>query len=154
MKHIKFIFWAFVIGLLALLIFQNQEFFFQKTTLNMDFYFNANKNPVPPLPNVLLFLTFFFVGLFIAYLISLFGQFKSKKTIKNLNATIQSQMEVLSSLKSEIAAKDAQIEKLKNKKTKSKSEEITEPAPKEADPSTESVSNEDDPINKEENKIS
>mgnify|MGYP003564629394 CR=1 FL=1 len=116
MKKIKIAFWVAVIVLLALLIIQNQAFFFEKTSFFLDFYYK--KYQTPRVPNVILFLLFFFTGLLIAYIYSLFGQFKVKKTLKNLNGTIQSQMEVISGLKSDITAKDAQIEQLTNQKPK------------------------------------
>lgn len=131
MRKIKIALWAVVFGFLALLIMQNQDFFFSKTGFGLDFYYQ--KYQIPKVPNVILFLAVFFIGLLIAYILSLFGQFKVKKTLKNLNATIKSQMEVISDLKGEIEAKDIKIEQLKSQKTESESgQESTVPAEKTA----------------------
>ena len=72
MKKIKIAFWVIVIGFLALLMMQNQEFFFSKSSFSLDFYYK--KYLTPEVPNALLFLAFFFVGLLIAYIFGLLGQ--------------------------------------------------------------------------------
>jgi hypothetical protein len=110
----KIALWVTTILLLALLIIQNQAFFFEKTGFGLDFYYK--KYQTPKVHNITLFLIFFFTGLFIAYIYYFLGQLKTKKTIKNLNVTIQSQMEVISGLKSDMAAKDTQIEQLTSQK--------------------------------------
>ncbi|MGD9211563.1 MAG: LapA family protein [Desulfobacteraceae bacterium] len=110
MKKIKIAFWVIVIGFLTLLMIQNKDFFFSKNSFNLDFYFR--KYTTPEVPNALLFLAFFFVGLLIAYVFGLLGQYKSKRTVKDLKATMQAQMKVITDLKSDIVAKDAQIEQL------------------------------------------
>ena len=45
---------------------------------------------------------FFLIVFLIAYFISLSGRFKSKKTIKNLNAAATSQLEEIAALKKEV----------------------------------------------------
>ena len=119
MRKIKIALWVVIFGFMALLIMQNQDFFFSETGFGLDLYYQ--KYQIPKVPNVILFLAVLFIGLLIAYILSLFGQFKVKKTLKNLNATIKSQMEVISDLKGEIEAKDTQIEQLKSQKTESES---------------------------------
>ena len=105
MKKIKIAFWVIVIGFLTLLMMQNQEFFFSKSSFSLDFYYK--KYLTPEVPNALLFLAFFLTGLLIAYIFGLLGQYKSKRTLKDLKATMQSQMKVIADLKSEIADRDA-----------------------------------------------
>jgi cell division protein FtsL len=146
MRKIKIALWVVVFGFLALLIMQNQEFFFSKTGFGLDFYYQ--KYQIPKVPNVILFLAVFFIGLLIAYILSLFGQFKVKKTLKNLNATIKSQMEVISDLKGEIEAKDNKIEQLKSQKPE------PEPVQESAAPAEKAASVEVDPTpEEEENKV-
>jgi uncharacterized integral membrane protein len=148
MRKIKIALWVVVFGFLAMLILQNQEFFFSKTGFGLDFYYQ--KYQIPKAPNVILFLAVFFIGLLIAYVLSLFGQFKVKKTLKNLNATIKSQMEVISDLKGEIEAKDTKIEQL----TSQKAETEIESGQESAAPSETSASVEVDPTpEEEENKV-
>ncbi len=110
MKKVKLIVGVVLAGFIALLIMQNKEYFFDTVSFRLDFYFA--KYQIPEVHNVILFFAVFFIGLFIAYVFSLLGQYKSKKTLKNLNMTLQSQMEVISELRSEIAAKDTQLKEL------------------------------------------
>ncbi len=119
MKKIKIAFWILMVVFLDLLMMQNQAFFFSKSSFSLDFYYK--KYLTPELPNALLFLSFFFVGLLIAYISGLLEQYKSKRTVKDLKATLQSQMKVITDLKNDLAAKAEQIEQL------TKSEEIVPP---------------------------
>jgi cell division protein FtsB len=57
----------------------------------------------PELPNAILFLFFFFVGLLISYFITLYERFKSRKTIKTLNAAMEKSQKQLDELKAEIS---------------------------------------------------
>lgn len=100
MKKIKIAFGVIIIVLLALLIYQNKDFFFEKQILGIDLGFNDYLSP--ELPNVIFFLAFFLVGLFIAYIYSLLERFRSKKTIKTLNAAVESKDQMLSTLKAEL----------------------------------------------------
>ena len=102
MKKLKVVFWVIVLGFLALIIFQNQDFFMTKHSLVINLYFS--KYFTPELHNAVLFLAFFFAGLLIAYFFSLFPQFKANKTIKNQNATISTQEQQLNHLKMEVEA--------------------------------------------------
>jgi hypothetical protein len=102
MKKLKVVFWVIVLGFLALIIFQNQDFFMTKHSLVINLYFS--KYFTPELHNAILFLAFFFAGLLIAYFFSLFPQFKANKTIKNQNVTISTQEQQLNNLKMEVEA--------------------------------------------------
>jgi hypothetical protein len=103
MKKVKILFWLIIFGLLGLLIFQNQDFFLARKSLGLNLYYAQYQ--IPEAPNAILFVAAFFAGLLIAYVFSLFGQYKNGKTIKNLNATIQSQVETIARLKNEMGAK-------------------------------------------------
>jgi predicted membrane protein len=102
MKKVKIAFWVIVFGFLGLIIFQNQDFFLAKQSLSVNLYFTSYTSP--EVENALFFLVFFFAGLLITYIFSLFSQYKAGKTIKALNATIKSNGEELSKLQSEVAA--------------------------------------------------
>jgi uncharacterized integral membrane protein len=103
MKKVKILFWVIIFGFLGLLIFQNQDFFLARNSFGLNLYFTQYQ--IPEASNAILFLAAFFAGLLIAYIFSLFGQYKNGKTIKNLNATIHSQVETISKLKSEMSAR-------------------------------------------------
>jgi HAMP domain-containing protein len=102
MKKVKIAFWVIVFGFLALVIYQNQDFFLAKRSLGVNLYFTAYTSP--EVHNAIFFLVFFFAGLLITYVFSLFSQFKAGKTIKSLNASLKSNSEELSRLRSEVAA--------------------------------------------------
>lgn len=120
MRKIKLAIGLIITGFLALLVLQNKAYFFNKVTFRLDFYYKSYE--LPEVYTALIFLAVFLLGLFISYIFNLLGQYKSKKTLKNLNMTLRSQMEVISDLKSEIATKDARIEQLSQQNNTAKPE--------------------------------
>lgn len=101
MKKATLILWAIIFGLIALVIFQNQEFFLAKQSLRIDLGV-INEYLTPDLPNAVLVLIFFFCGIIIAYLFSISTRLKAKRTIKKLNTTVASHNKEVSDLRSEI----------------------------------------------------
>lgn len=101
MKKATLIIWAIIFGLMALVIFQNQEFFLGKQSLHINFGV-TEEYLTPELPIAVLVLIFFFCGIVIAYLFSISARFRAKRTIKKLNATVASQTGEVSELRSEI----------------------------------------------------
>ncbi len=100
MKKVKIAFWFIVFGFLALVIFQNQNFFLAETSLSINLYF-AQYDTLTTF-NAVLFMAFFLSGILISYIISLFDKFKTGKTIKNMNALLSTQRDTISSMKKEI----------------------------------------------------
>jgi uncharacterized integral membrane protein len=99
MKKLKLGFWLIIILFLVLIIYQNQDFFRATRSLSLiiaQYY-------TPEIPIAVLFLAAFLTGLLIAYIFGLLAQFRARKTIKSLNATINSQIEMISSLKQQAA---------------------------------------------------
>ena len=86
MKKIKILFWLIVIALLALIMYQNQNFLFAEHNLRINLGFYANQTP--PVPSIIIFCSFFMVGLLLAYFSTLSGRFKSHRTIKELKQKI------------------------------------------------------------------
>jgi uncharacterized integral membrane protein len=102
MKKVKIALWIIFLGFIAILFFSNKDYFFyNKQSIRILVPF-AEPYELQEMPNVIYFLVFFLVGFLIAYFISLSERFKSKKTIKNLNAAATSQLEEISALKKEI----------------------------------------------------
>jgi uncharacterized integral membrane protein len=101
MKKATLIIWAIILGVLALVIFQNQEFFLGRQSLRINFGI-TEEYLTPELPIAVLALIFFFCGVIIAYLFSVSARFRSRRTIKKLNATLTSQKNELTELKNEI----------------------------------------------------
>ncbi len=100
MKRVKIAFWIIVIGFIALVVFQNKFFFMAKQSLAINLW--IKKYNTPEIANAIFFLVCFFAGLLAAYFASLSGRFKSKKTIKNLKTSLDSQSEIISELKEEV----------------------------------------------------
>ena len=101
MKKVKIVLWIIFLGLIAIIFFSNKDYFLAKQGVQINLLF-TEPFKIKELPNAIYFLVFFIVGFLIAYFISLSEKFKSKKTIKNLNAAATSQLEEISVLKKEI----------------------------------------------------
>jgi uncharacterized integral membrane protein len=101
MKKAKIVLWVIFLGLIAIIFFSNKDYFLAKQGIQIDIPF-SEPFQIQELPNAIYFLVFFLAGFLIAYFISLSERFKSKKTIKNLNAAATSQLEEISVLKKEI----------------------------------------------------
>lgn len=100
MKKAKIAFWLILFGFITLLAYQNWDFFMSQHRLKLDL-FVTEEFSTPELPNAILFLIFFFAGLLISYFITLLERFKSKKTIKALNAVLVKDQKQLDELKTE-----------------------------------------------------
>ena len=92
--------WLIILGFFGLLVFQNQEVFFQQQTLGIDL-FVIEKIEVPPQFLVVFFLCFFLLGLLITYFFGLYTKFKSNQIIKGLNQKIDSFVENILKLEAE-----------------------------------------------------
>ena len=102
MKKVKIFLWIIFLGFIAIVFLSNKDYFFYtKKSMQILVPF-AEPYQFQEMPNAIYFLVFFLTGFLIAYFISLSGRFKSKKTIKNLNAAATSQLEEISGLKKEI----------------------------------------------------
>ncbi|MFC1877077.1 hypothetical protein ACFL2E_07395 [Thermodesulfobacteriota bacterium] len=102
MKKAKNAFWLILMGFIALLAYQNWDFFMSQHRLRLDL-FVTEEFSTPELQNAILFLFFFLAGLLISYFITLFERFKSKKTIKTLNTALEMNHKQLDELKKEIS---------------------------------------------------
>jgi hypothetical protein len=97
MKKIKIVFWALLVAFVAILGYQNQEFFLYRGRLDLNLGV-AGPYTTPELYNAVLFLAFFVAGFLIAYFSGLFERFRSGKVIKQLNAAIEAQKKEIDSL--------------------------------------------------------
>jgi len=99
-KRVKIGIWVIIIGFLALMVYQNQNFFLAKQSLGLNLYFKSYS--LPEVVNVFLFFICFLVGLLFAAYFLFFDRFKLKKINKTLNTTINTHLEKISSLEKEL----------------------------------------------------
>ena len=121
MKKVKIVLWIIFLGFIAIVFFSNKDYFLLKQGIQINVPF-TEPFQLQELPNAIYFLVFFLAGFLIAYFISLSERFKSKKTIKNLNAAATSQLEEISVLKKEV---DSLKSSAFNSQTASEDQNIT-----------------------------
>jgi len=92
-------FWLILIAFLALLTYQNWDFFMSQHGLRINLLV-VDYN-TPELQNAILFLIFFFAGLLISYFFSLFERFKTQRSIKSLTSSLEMCQKLLDELKKE-----------------------------------------------------
>ena len=102
MKKAKAIVWIIIVGLFALAVYQNQDFFLSRHSLGMNLLI-ADYRSVN-LPNLVLFIAFFLLGWLIAYVSGLSERYRSRRAIKSLRKTIADQQNAIDSLKTDIAS--------------------------------------------------
>ncbi len=102
MKKLKIAFWVLLIGFFGLLIYQNQDLFLGKKGLSINLYFTAYR--IPEIPNAVYYLAFFLVGMLVSYFATLAQRFKANKTIKELNATADANLQKVVRLETELNA--------------------------------------------------
>ena len=110
MKKLKFVVWLLLIGLFALLIYQNLDFFSTTYSMKIDLGFYSQQTPA--ITNGVIIA--FFVGasvliMLIYYLSSRYENFRARKMIKRLTRTLDESSALINSLKSELEpqSKDA-----------------------------------------------
>ncbi len=103
MRKIKMTFSLLIIIFVALLIYQNREYCFTKQALSLSLGVETWHWTAPAVANVYYMGGCFIIGLIITGYMGLGSKLRAKKTIKKLNATIDSHQELITSLKSELA---------------------------------------------------
>ena len=100
MKKVKLLLWVVVLGLLALGIYQNLPLLKEQVDLRLDLWvfepFQAE------LAFGVLLLGLFIAGLLIAYFFSLAHRFKTRKTIRKLNESLQAEQKKVAELESRL----------------------------------------------------
>ena len=88
MKKVKVGIWAAIVLFFAILIYQNQAFFLQKTSLGLNLGFVNYKTPEVMI--VLVCFAFLIAGFLLGEYFDLIHQFRNKKKVKELQAEIGS----------------------------------------------------------------
>lgn len=102
MRKVKIAFGIIILGFLAVLFYQNKDYFLSEHSLGIHLYFA--KKTFPSFPNAVLFAIFFLAGWLIAYFFSLFDRYKASKSIKALKNEIASNQDSLAQVKREVEA--------------------------------------------------
>lgn len=103
MRKFKSLLLLIIIAFLAFIGIQNKALFLDPQTFRLNFYF-IEEYIAPELPNALFLFAFLLFGLLVSYFFSLWQHFKSRKTIKGLNTTIESHVQEISQLRNEVQA--------------------------------------------------
>jgi uncharacterized integral membrane protein len=85
MKKVKIAFLLIILVFAGVFAYQNKDFFMAKKSFILILPLLETLH-TPELPHAVLFLVFFLTGFLTAYFYGLYGRFKPKKTVKNLNA--------------------------------------------------------------------
>ncbi len=102
MKKVKTAVWVLIIAFVIVLIYQNQEFFLSKQSLNLNLIFAQYKTPEMAI--VYFSGIFFLAGLILGFYFLAARGLKTKKKTKSLNAQLAEQTEKITSLESELTA--------------------------------------------------
>ena len=102
MNKFKLVLWIIILGIIALVIFQNKVFFLDTHQSLLINPWVAPTYQTPEIPIAVIFLVFFVLGLILAFLFGAPQRFRNRKTIKQLTAANASQKDEIEKLKKEI----------------------------------------------------
>ncbi|MBI9091306.1 MAG: hypothetical protein JEZ12_19000 [Desulfobacterium sp.] len=102
MKKIKLFFGLIILIFAGLVVYQNRDYFFAKQALSLSLGVETWHWTALPVQNLAYFGIALALGLLGAGFYGIASKLKSKKTIKSLNATIESHLEKIASLKAEL----------------------------------------------------
>ncbi len=134
MKKLKFAFWLLLIAFLALLIYENLEFFSATYALKIDLGFYHRD--FPPMTHGAIVASFVGIAVLIMllfYLSSRYETYRAKKTIKSLTHTLDESTEMISSLKLRLEGQLADESQPEEQEAPTAPEEETGEAVAEAD---------------------
>lgn len=94
---LRLIMWITVITAMALIIFQNRDYYLSEHALSLNLIFT--KVEIPPIFNVTQLLLFFLAGVLLACASLYYERFKLHRQIKKLNTAFQSCAEQVTEMK-------------------------------------------------------
>ncbi len=101
MKKIKILFWIIIFAIAVVFVFQNQPLFLEQQTIRIDLRIVSYE--LPHIPNAIILMASFLIGVLVSYFFNLAERFRSKKMVKQLNAAVDSLQQEISTLKSRSA---------------------------------------------------
>lgn len=102
MKKIKLFLGFIILVFVGLVIYQNKEYFFAMQALSLNLGVATWNWTAPPIQNIFYDGLFLVVGVLVAGFYALTSKFRSNRTIKALNATIDSHLEKIAVLKKDL----------------------------------------------------
>lgn len=102
MKKIKVLLGLLVVGFVALVIYQNREYFLTKQALSLSLGVETWNWTSPEIENVYYFGGCFIIGLIMTGYLGLCSKLKARKINKNLNATIVDNLQTIETLQTEL----------------------------------------------------
>ena len=106
MKNVKLIIFGIILALLVTFAWQNQEYFQQKNSLGLNLIV-AGPYKTPEISNAVTCIVVFVFGMIVFYLLTLSGRIKRRKSIKELNNSLNDRQNEIASLKNELNATKA-----------------------------------------------
>lgn len=103
MTKVKAVIWLLIFGFLALVVYQNEDYFLntqQQLRLNLHFFAEYRS---PSLPLAVFHLAFFAFGVVVAYGLNAAGRFRAHTTVKKLRTAAAAQEKELLVIKTELA---------------------------------------------------
>jgi len=104
MKKVKLFLFLIVVIFVGLIIYQNREFFLTKQALSLSLGVETWQWTAPGVENVYYWGGCFVIGLILTGWMGLMSKLKLSRKNKSLNKTIDSHIETISSLKTELEA--------------------------------------------------
>jgi len=101
MKNVKLIIFGIILALLVTFAWQNQEYFQQKNSLGLNLIV-AGPYKTPEISNAVICIVAFVFGIIVFYLLTLSGRIKRRKSIKELNNSLNDRQNEIVSLKREL----------------------------------------------------
>lgn len=102
MKKVKLFFGLIILIFAGLIIYQNRDYFFTKQALSLSLGVETWHWTAPGVQNLAYFGASLLIGLVVAGFFGISSKLKSRKVIKSLNSTIESHLEMISNLKTEL----------------------------------------------------
>ena len=104
MKKVKIALWLIMLGVTALIAYQNKAFFLENHSFTVNFFvWDILRSP--EWTNAVWFLACFSIGLLIAYFFGLMERFRANRTIKDLKAKTDSLLDMISQLREELESR-------------------------------------------------
>jgi len=99
MKKLKLVLWLIVLGLIAVIVYQNREFLMASQKIEVDLWVQEYG---AELTMGVILLGLFLGGLLISYFLSLAYRFKTRKAIRKLNEELNAERKKVSELEARL----------------------------------------------------